>query len=51
MNKDQLKGRAARAKGKAKEVAGKVLGNKTQETKGKVEKTVGKSKGSRRPRK
>lgn len=42
MNKDQVKGRLEEAKGKVKEVAGKIVGNKDLEEKGKVKKTVGK---------
>jgi uncharacterized protein YjbJ (UPF0337 family) len=43
MNKDQIKGRVEEAKGKTKEVAGDVTGNKTLEAKGKVQKTFGKT--------
>jgi uncharacterized protein YjbJ (UPF0337 family) len=43
MNKNQVKGRADEAKGKVKEVTGKVLGNKRMETEGKVEKQSGKT--------
>jgi uncharacterized protein YjbJ (UPF0337 family) len=42
MNKDQIKGRVEEAKGKAKEVAGKVSGDKSLEDKGTAEKTLGK---------
>ena len=42
MNKDQVKGRLKEAKGKAKEVTGDVVGNKTLKQEGKVEKTGGK---------
>ena len=42
MNKDQVKGRLEEAKGKVKEVAGQIVGNKDLEEKGKVKKTVGK---------
>ena len=42
MNKDQVKGRIKEAEGKAKEVAGKVVGNKNLETRGVVQKNVGK---------
>ena len=42
MDKDRIKGSAAQAKGAVKEVAGKVLGDKKLETKGKTEKAVGK---------
>jgi uncharacterized protein YjbJ (UPF0337 family) len=51
MNKDQVKGRIEQAKGKAKEIAGKMVGNKTLEAKGdanqvsgKVQKTYGDAK-------
>lgn len=43
MNKHQTEGRTDAAKGKAKEVAGKVTDDKTQEYKGKAEKHGGKS--------
>jgi uncharacterized protein YjbJ (UPF0337 family) len=42
INKDQIKGRVTEAKGKIKEVAGKLVGNQKLEAKGKIEKTVGK---------
>lgn len=42
MNKDQFKGRAKEAEGKVKEVAGKLIGDKTLEAKGKTEKVLGK---------
>ena len=42
MDKDRIKGSAAQAKGAVKEIAGKVLGDKKLETKGKTEKAVGK---------
>ena len=42
MNKDQTSGRVETAKGTVKEVAGKVLGNKEMESKGKVQKNAGK---------
>ena len=42
MNKDQVKGRLKEAEGKVKEVTGKIVGNKSLEIKGKVEKTAGK---------
>ncbi len=38
MNKDQVKGRVAKAKGTVKELAGKTVGNKELEAKGKVQK-------------
>jgi uncharacterized protein YjbJ (UPF0337 family) len=41
MNKDQVKGRVNEAKGKIKEVAGKLVGNETLEAKGKIQKIVG----------
>lgn len=43
MNNDQVKGRVKEAEGKAKQVAGKVVGNKTLEEKGKLQKNVGKA--------
>jgi uncharacterized protein YjbJ (UPF0337 family) len=46
INKDQVKGRAKEAEGKIKQVAGKVVGNKTLETKGMVQKNVGKVQGA-----
>lgn len=42
MNNDQVKGRIKEAEGKTKQVAGKVVGNKSLEEKGKVQKAVGK---------
>lgn len=42
MNNDQVKGRIKEAEGKAKQIAGKVVGNKRLEEKGKMEKDVGK---------
>lgn len=41
MNKDQVKGRVDKAKGTVKEIAGKAVGNKDLEAKGKVQKTYG----------
>ena len=41
MNKDQVKGRVAKAKGTVKEIAGKAIGNKQMEAKGKVQKAYG----------
>jgi len=41
MNKDQVDGALKKAKGKVKEVAGKVVGNKKLKRKGKIEKGVG----------
>lgn len=45
MNKDQIKGRIHEAKGKVKEVAGKVVGNDELEQKGKIENAAGKAQG------
>ena len=42
MNKDQVAGRAEEAKGKIKEVTGKVVGNDRLESEGKVDQTAGK---------
>ncbi len=42
-NEDQLTGRFTTAKGKVKEAAGKVLGNKKLETKGKLDQVGGKT--------
>jgi uncharacterized protein YjbJ (UPF0337 family) len=42
MNKNQVDGRTREAKGKVKEVAGKVTGDKSTEYKGKAEKQAGK---------
>lgn len=42
MNKDQMKGRFEQAKGKAKEIAGKIVGNKTLEAKGDASQLAGK---------
>jgi uncharacterized protein YjbJ (UPF0337 family) len=43
MNKDQVEGRVDEAKGKAKEITGKVLDDKGMEVKGNVQKNVGKA--------
>ena len=43
MNKDQVKGRIKQGEGKAKEVAGKVVGNDRLRAKGAVEKAAGKA--------
>ena len=43
MNKDQVKGRYKEAKGKVKEVAGHVVGNKDVELEGIIQKNVGKA--------
>ncbi|GAC1412830.1 MAG: hypothetical protein NVSMB6_14740 [Burkholderiaceae bacterium] len=42
MNNDQVKGRIKEAQGKAKEVAGNLVGNKKLEEKGKMQKQFGK---------
>lgn len=42
MDKDRIKGSAEQAKGKAKEIAGKVTGDTKLEGEGKAEKTAGK---------
>jgi uncharacterized protein YjbJ (UPF0337 family) len=42
MDKNQVKGRIKDAEGKAKEITGKIVGNKSLEEKGKAQKTVGK---------
>ena len=42
MNKDQVEGRLDQAKGKVKEVTGKVVGNEKLEGKGVVEQASGK---------
>jgi len=41
MNKDQVKGRIEKAKGKVRELAGMIAGNKTLEEKGRIGKTLG----------
>jgi uncharacterized protein YjbJ (UPF0337 family) len=41
INKDQVDGRVKEATGKVQEVAGRAVGNSTQELKGKVKKNVG----------
>ena len=43
MNKDQTQGRVKEVEGKAKQVAGKLVGNEKLEQKGKVEKARGKA--------
>jgi uncharacterized protein YjbJ (UPF0337 family) len=43
LNKDQVKGRVTEAKGKIKEVAGKLVGNERLEAKGKIQKIAGKA--------
>ncbi|PFH30359.1 MULTISPECIES: CsbD family protein [Burkholderia] len=46
MNRDQVKGRIAEAKGKLKEMIGKVMGNRTTRMQGTVEQVVGKTQAS-----
>ena len=41
MKKDQIKGQIKKTKGTAKEVIGKLIGNKELEAEGKIEKAVG----------
>jgi uncharacterized protein YjbJ (UPF0337 family) len=43
MNKDQVKGRAEKTKGKIKEIVGKAVGNKEMEVEGKVQGIAGKT--------
>lgn len=43
MNKDQIKGRAEKGKGKVKEITGKVVGNKELEDDGKIQGVAGKA--------
>ncbi len=43
MNKDQVKGRYEEAKGKVKEVAGNVTGDKELEIEGNIQKNLGKA--------
>ena len=43
MNKDQLKGRVEEAKGTIKEATGKLVGDKTLEAKGNLQKNLGKA--------
>jgi uncharacterized protein YjbJ (UPF0337 family) len=42
MNKDRIQGSAEQAKGKVKEVAGKVVGDSKLETEGKADQAAGK---------
>jgi hypothetical protein len=42
MNKDQVKGRVEEVKGKVKEVTGQVVGNKSLEAEGNIQKNIGK---------
>jgi uncharacterized protein YjbJ (UPF0337 family) len=41
INKDQVEGRAKEAAGKVQEVAGRTVGNHTQEAKGAINKNLG----------
>jgi uncharacterized protein YjbJ (UPF0337 family) len=41
MNKDQVKGRIEKAKGKVRELAGMIAGNRTLEREGRIGKTLG----------
>jgi uncharacterized protein YjbJ (UPF0337 family) len=43
LNKDQVKGLVNETEGKIKEAAGKLVGNKKLEAKGKAQKTLGKA--------
>ena len=43
MNKDQVAGREKQVEGKLKEAAGKIVGNKELEAKGKIKNQVGKA--------
>lgn len=45
MNKDQAKGRIKEAQGKAKEIAGRLIGDTALEFKGKLERVRGKGQG------
>ena len=42
-NKDQVEGRVKEAKGKIKQVAGRIVGNEKMEEKGRVQKILGKA--------
>jgi len=42
INKDQVKGRVDAAEGRIQEIAGKLIGNATQEARGIVKKNLGK---------
>jgi len=46
MNNDQVKGRIKEIDGKAKEVVGNAVGNKTLEEKGKLKNAIGKAQAS-----
>jgi len=42
MNRDQMKGRIKETKGKAKQIAGNIVGNRRLEEKGRMQKNLGK---------
>jgi uncharacterized protein YjbJ (UPF0337 family) len=46
INKDQVQGRVEETKGAIKEVAGKLVGDETLETKGNIQKNLGKVQGT-----
>ncbi|WP_423761782.1 CsbD family protein [Burkholderia sp. NLJ2] len=46
MNRDQVRGRIVEAKGKLKEMVGRVMGNRSTRMRGKVEQVVGKTQAS-----
>jgi len=43
MNRDQMKGRIKETKGKARQVAGNIVGNRRLEEKGRMQKNLGKA--------
>jgi uncharacterized protein YjbJ (UPF0337 family) len=45
MNKDQVRGRVEQAKGSVKEAAGRLVGDRTLEAQGKIQKNIGKVQG------
>jgi uncharacterized protein YjbJ (UPF0337 family) len=46
MNRDQVRGRIAEARGKLKEMVGRVMGNRATRMQGKVEQVIGKTQAS-----
>ncbi|VWC82055.1 CsbD-like protein [Burkholderia contaminans] len=46
MNRDQVRGRIAEAKGRLKEMVGRILGNRSTRMQGTVEQVVGKTQAS-----
>ncbi|WP_175752135.1 CsbD family protein [Burkholderia anthina] len=46
MNKDQVRGRIAEAKGRLKEMVGRIMGNRSTRMQGTVEQVVGKTQAS-----